>query len=90
MRWRSGGSAGSTSSAAQIESARARLDTALQAFRAFKMQEELLGCLEDLAALVGQEGDAGPRGPPARDGDGFTRPTRLWPRRRAQSVDTRT
>jgi len=44
--------------AAHIDSARARLDTALQAFRAFKMQEELLGCLEDLAALIGQEGDA--------------------------------
>ena len=44
-------------SAAQLEPARARLDTALQAFRAFKMQEELLGCLEDHAALVGQEGD---------------------------------
>ncbi len=44
-------------SAAQIEPARARLDTALQAFRAFKMQEELLGSLEDLAALIGQEGD---------------------------------
>jgi predicted ATPase/class 3 adenylate cyclase len=43
--------------AAHTESARTRLDTALQSFRAFKMQEELLGCLEDHAALAAQEGD---------------------------------
>ena len=42
---------------AALDSARVRLDAALQAFRAFKMQEELLGCLEDHAVLAGQEGD---------------------------------
>jgi predicted ATPase/class 3 adenylate cyclase len=42
--------------AANFESARARLETALQAFRAFKMQEEILGCLEDHAALASAEG----------------------------------
>lgn len=36
-------------------SARARLNEALRAFREFKMQDELLGCLEDHAALLQQE-----------------------------------
>ena len=39
-------------------SARSRLGEALRAFRAFEMWEELLGCLEDQAALVGAEGRA--------------------------------
>ena len=34
------------------EAARNRLDAAIQMFRAFEMREELLGCLEDLAALA--------------------------------------
>ena len=35
-----------------IDSARSRLGEALRAFRAFEMWEELLGCLEDQAALA--------------------------------------
>ncbi len=38
-------------------SARSRLADALRAFRAFEMWEELLGCLEDHAALIQAEGD---------------------------------
>lgn len=38
-------------------SARKRLGEALTAFRAFGMREEVLGCLEDHAALIGLEGD---------------------------------
>lgn len=41
-----------------LESARLRLGEALQAFRAFNMQGELLGCLEDHAALALAEGSA--------------------------------
>jgi tetratricopeptide (TPR) repeat protein len=40
----------------EIAVARARLGDALQAFRAFEMREELLGCLEDHAALAHAEG----------------------------------
>lgn len=39
-----------------LATARARLCEALQAFRTFEMWEELLGCVEDLAALVDREG----------------------------------
>ena len=39
-----------------LASARARLSDALRAFRAFEMREELLGCLEDHAALAEAEG----------------------------------
>ena len=39
-----------------IASARNRLDEAMLAFRAFEMREELLGCLEDHAALADAEG----------------------------------
>ena len=41
-----------------LASARSRLGEALRAFRAFEMWEELLGCLEDQAALTGAEGRA--------------------------------
>ena len=41
-----------------LVSARARLDEAVAAFRDFEMWEELLGGLDDLAALVQREGDA--------------------------------
>jgi len=41
-----------------IASARSRLGDALRAFRAFEMWEELLGCLEDQAALAYAEGRA--------------------------------
>jgi predicted ATPase/class 3 adenylate cyclase/tetratricopeptide (TPR) repeat protein len=38
-----------------LKAARGRLAEALRAFRAFEMREELLGCLEDLAALASAE-----------------------------------
>ena len=63
-------------SAGQLESARARLDTALQSFRAFKMQEELLGCLEDHAGARRAGGRPDPGRPSAGGGDGVTRPPR--------------
>jgi len=40
-------------------SARGRLGDALRAFRDFEMREELLGCLEDHAALARSEGNVG-------------------------------
>ncbi|MEO8124311.1 MAG: tetratricopeptide repeat protein [Burkholderiales bacterium] len=42
-----------------LVSARARLDEAMRAFRAFEMWEELLGAMDDLAALVQCEGASG-------------------------------
>ena len=42
--------------ASELPSARKRLGDALIAFRAFGMREEVLGCLEDHAALVGADG----------------------------------
>ena len=42
---------------ADAPSARKRLGEALTAFRAFGMREEVLGCLEDHAVLMGAEGD---------------------------------
>ena len=42
--------------AGDLVAARARLDDALRAFRAFEMHEELLGCLEDWAELAQAEG----------------------------------
>jgi tetratricopeptide (TPR) repeat protein len=39
-----------------LASARSRLSEALREFRAFEMWEELLGCLEDFAALAHKEG----------------------------------
>ena len=44
--------------AGDLASARARLDEAVREFRAFEMWEELLGGLDDLAALVDREGAA--------------------------------
>lgn len=44
--------------AGDLASARARLDEAVREFRAFEMWEELLGGLDDLAALVDREGSA--------------------------------
>ncbi len=41
---------------ADIASARKRLGEALAAFRVFDMREEMLGCLEDHAALIGADG----------------------------------
>jgi hypothetical protein len=41
---------------ADIVSAQQRLGEALTAFRAFGMREEVLGCLEDHAALIGSRG----------------------------------
>lgn len=41
---------------AELESSRQRLGEALTAFRAFGMREEVLGCLEDHAALIGLVG----------------------------------
>ena len=45
--------------AERLDSARVRLSEALQAFRAFKMQEEMAGCLEDHAALAFAERSIG-------------------------------
>jgi len=42
--------------AGDLASARARLDEAVREFRAFEMWEELLGGLDDLAALIHREG----------------------------------
>ncbi len=42
--------------AGELAVARSRLGEALQAFRDFEMREELLGCVEDHAALVQAEG----------------------------------
>ncbi|MCB2019289.1 MAG: tetratricopeptide repeat protein [Rhizobacter sp.] len=44
--------------AGDLASARARLDEAVREFRAFEMWEELLGGLDDLAALIHREGPA--------------------------------
>ncbi len=44
--------------AGDLASARARLDEAVREFRAFEMWEELLGGLDDLAALIHHEGPA--------------------------------
>lgn len=44
--------------AGDIASARTRLDEAVREFRAFEMWEELLGGLDDLAALIEREGSA--------------------------------
>ena len=43
---------------AEVESSRRRLGEALRTFRAFEMWEELLGCLEDHAALARTQGRA--------------------------------
>lgn len=45
--------------AGELACARARLDQAMRAFRAFEMWEELLGGLDDFAALIHREGAAG-------------------------------
>ena len=44
----------------EVESARRRLGEALRTFRAFEMWEELLGCLEDHAAVARVQGRAEP------------------------------
>ena len=75
--------------AAHFESARARLDTALQAFRAWEMQEELLGCLEDQAALVGRRAIRSAPSACSRRRRFHARAS-VWPRRRAPSDVART
>ena len=44
--------------AGDLDVARSRFTTALEAFRAFEMNAEIIGCLEDFAGLAGRRGQA--------------------------------